>query len=82
MARISPRDGLGVLADIGVGDDQRLLDHGARARREETVEAAIERGAGDHGDEDGRNGGDHGEQADDLHVQPRAGRAAPARLDH
>jgi hypothetical protein len=32
-------DRLGVLVDIGVGHDQRLLDHGARARREETVEA-------------------------------------------
>ena len=30
----------------------------------------------------GRHRGDDGEQADDLHVQPRAGVAAPARLDH
>ena len=75
-------DRLGVLADIGVGHDQRLLDHGAGARREETVEAAIKRRRGDHRDEDGRNGGNHGEQADDLHVKPRAGVAAPARLDH
>ena len=51
-----------------------------RARREEAVEAAIERRARHHGDEDGGNRGDDGEQADDLHVQPRAGAAAPARL--
>ena len=75
-------DRLGVLADISVGHDQRLLDHGAGARREETVEAAVKRRRGDHGDEDGRNGGDDREQADDLHVEPRAGVAAPARLHH
>ena len=75
-------DRLGVLAHIGIGHDQRLLDHGARARREEAVEAAIERRARDDGDEDGRHRGDDGEQTDDLHVKPRAGAAAPARLDH
>ncbi len=70
-------DRLGVFVDISVGDDQRLLDHGARARREETVEAAVERGRSDDGDEDGRHRGDHGEQADDLDVQAasRRGRA-------
>ena len=74
-------DRLGVFAHIGVGHDQRLLDHGARAGREETVEAAVERGRGDHGDEHGRHRGDNGEQADDLDVKARAGAAAPARLD-
>ena len=71
----------GVLGHIGVGHDQRLFDHGARARRKETVEPAIERRRGHDGDEDGRNRGDHREQADDLNVQPRAGAAAAARLD-
>ena len=35
----------GMLAHIGIGDDQRLLDHGARARREEAVEATVKRRA-------------------------------------
>ena len=75
-------DRLGVLAHISVGDDERLLDHGARACREETIEAAIERGAGDHGNQHGRHRGDDREKADDLHVQARASVAAPARLHH
>ena len=71
----------GVLVHIGIGHDQRLLDHGAGARREETVEPAIERRRCHDGDEDGRHRGDDGEQADDLDVQARAGAPAPARLD-
>ena len=62
-------DRLGVLVHIGVRDNQRLLDHGARARREETVEAAIERRRRDQGDKNCRHRGDHREQADDLDVQ-------------
>ena len=81
MAKIIAADRLGMLAHIGVGHDQRLLDHGAGAGREETVEAAVERGRGDDGDQNGRHRGDDREQADDLDVQPRAGAAAPARLD-
>ena len=72
-------DRLRVLADISVGDDERLLDHGAGAGREEPVEAAVERRTGDHRHEHGRNGGDDGEQPDDLHMQARGGIAAPAR---
>ena len=79
--QILAADRCGVLGHIGVGHDQRLLDHGARARREETVEAAVERRGGDDGDENGGHRGDDREQADDLHMQPRAGAAAPARLD-
>ena len=71
-----------MLAHIGVGDDQRLLDHGARARREKAIEAAIERRRGDHRHQHGRHRRDHREQADDLHVQARAGIAAPARAHH
>ena len=72
-------DRLRVLADISIGDDERLLDHGARAGREEPVEAAIERRAGDHRYQHGRNGGDDGKKPDDLHMQARGGIAAPAR---
>ena len=72
-------DRLCVLAHIGVGDNQRLLDHGARAGGKETVQTAVERGAGNHRDQHGRNGGNNGEQPDDLHVQARGRVAAPAR---
>ena len=78
----SPRISLGVLLQIGVGDDQRILDDGAGARREQPVEAAVERDARDHRHQDGRHRGDHREQADDLHVQAGSRAAAPARLDH
>ena len=61
-------DRLGMLADISVGDDQRLLDHGAGARREETIKPAVQRRAGDDGDEDSRHRRDHGEEPDDLNV--------------
>ena len=75
-------DRLGVLADISIGHDQRLLDHGAGAGREEAVEAAVERGRGYDGDQHRRHRGDDRKQADDLDVKARAGAAAAARLDH
>ena len=49
-------------------------------RGEPAVEAAVERDAGDDRDQDRRDRRDHREQADDAHMQPRAGAAAPARL--
>ncbi len=55
----------------------------ARVRRgEEAIEPAIERRRGDHGNKNGGHRGDDGEQADDLHVQPRARVTAPARPHH
>jgi hypothetical protein len=58
-----------------------LLDHGARARGEIAIEAAVERRRRDHGDENGRHRGDDREQADDLDVKARAGAATAARLN-
>ncbi len=63
-------DDLGMISHISVGDDQRLLDHGLRAGREKTVEAAVESRARDDGHKDGRNRGNDNEQADDLYMQP------------
>ncbi len=75
-------DHAGLVLQIGVGDDQRVLDDRPRAGREQPVEAAIEGDAGDQRDKNGRNGGDHREQRDDADVQPRRGPAAAARLHH
>jgi hypothetical protein len=75
-------DILRMLGDVGIGHDQRLLDHGAGARGEEAVEAAVERRARHHGDQHRRHRSHHAEQADDAHMQARAGPSAPARLDH
>jgi len=74
--------GLETFADISVGDEIRGFDDGARTRGEVAIEAAIERRTGDHCDQDGRNRGDDGEQADDLHMKARSGVAAAAGLDH
>ncbi len=68
-----------MLAHIGVRHDERLLDHRPRPRREEAVETAVERRAGEHRLLDGRNGGDDGEKPDDLDVKARGRVAAPAR---
>ena len=67
---------LALLAHIGVGDDHRILDHRLHLLREQAVEAAVERHARDHGNQDRGDRGDDGEQGDDAHVQPR--RRAPA----
>ena len=83
IAKSSLRTDRGMLGHIGIGHDQRLLDHGARAGREETVEPAIERRRGDDRDQNRRHRGNHRKQADDLNVQPRTGTAAAAGLnDH
>ena len=71
---------LGMLADIGVGHDHRLLDHRARACRKKSIESAVERGAGDHRDQDGRNSRDHREETDDLNVKARPRPPAAAGL--
>ena len=81
------RDGLGarelrVLAHIGVRHDQRVLDQRAVLLREQAVETAVERDAGDHRDQDRRHRGDHREQRDDAHMQARGGAAAAAGLQH
>ena len=75
-------DHLRVFLQIGVGDDQRVLDDGAGSRGEQPVEAAVERDARHHRHQDCGHRRDHGEQADDLDVQPRRGAAAPAGLHH
>ena len=80
-------DGLGaheldLLAHIGVGDDQRILDERLSLLREQPVETAVERHAGDHGDQHRGNRGDDGEQGDDAHMQPcRRAPAAPRLHD-
>ena len=71
---------LGVLAHIGFRDDQRILDQRLGLLREQPVEAAVERHAGHHGDQDRGHRGDHREQRDDAHMQPRRGAPAPPRL--
>ena len=75
-------DELHVLAHIGVGHDQRVLDQRMGLLREQPVEAAVERDAGDHRHQDGGHRGDDGEQGDDAHVQSRRRAAAPPRLHH
>ena len=71
---------LGMLAHIGLGDDQRVFDQRLGLLREQAIEPAVERDARDHRDQDRRHRGDQREQRDDAHVQPRAGPPAPARL--
>ena len=73
---------LRVIAQIGLGDDQRILDGRARAGRKQPVEAAIERDAGYDRHQDRRRRGDDREQADDAHVQPRGRAPGTARLHH
>ena len=79
--RVGARE-LRVLAHIGVGDDQRVLDQRLRLLREQAVEAAVERHARDDGDQDRRDRGNDGEQRHDAHMQPRRRAPAPARLHH
>ena len=71
---------LALLAHIGVGDDHRILDQRLHLAREQAVEAAVERHASDHGDQDRGGRGDDGEQGDDAHMQPRRRAPAPPRL--
>ena len=71
---------LRVVVQIGFRHDQRIFDGRARARGEQPVEAAVERDAGDDGDQDGGRRGDDREQADDAHVQLGAGAPGAARL--
>ena len=73
---------LRVLADIGVGDDEGVLHHRAGPRREQPVEAAVERHARDDGDENRRQGGDDREQGDDLDVEACRRPAPPPRLEN
>ena len=51
------------------------------AGREPGRKPAVERDAGDECEKHRRSGGDHREQQDDAHMQPRAGPSAPARRD-
>ncbi len=74
-------DRLGVLADIGVRHDERVLHHRAGAGRKQLVEAAVERHARDHRDQDGRQRGDDREQRDDLDMEPGRRPAPSPRLD-
>ncbi len=85
------RDGVGahhpgLLAQIGLRDDQRVLDHPLGLFGEQPVEAAIERHAGDDGHQDRRHRGDDRKQRRRCaHAAvSRRGRAAapgpPARL--
>ena len=81
------RDGIGsrelrVLADIGVGNDQRVFDQRMRLLREQPVEPAVERDACHHRHQDRRRGGDDRKQGNDPHVQPRSGPATAAGLEH
>ena len=71
---------LRVLAHIGVGDDQRILDQRLGLPREQPVEPAIERDARHHRHQDRRDRGDDREQADDAHMQPRGRPSPPAGL--
>jgi hypothetical protein len=73
---------LRVVAQIGLRHDQRIFDRRARARREQPVEAAVERDAGDDGDQDGGRGGDDRKQADDANVQLGAGAPGTPCLHH
>ena len=75
-------DQLGMLVDISIGHDQRVLDHRAGAHREQAIEAAVDGDVGDDRHQDGRQHRDDGKQADDLDVKPRGGPAAPTGLDH
>ncbi len=81
------RNGVGahqpvLVAHIGLRNDQRGLDHALGLRRDQPVETAIDRDARYHGHQDRRHRGDDRKQGDDANMQPRAGAAAPARLDH
>ena len=69
-----------VVAQVGLGNDQRILHRRARARRKQTVEAAVERDACNDRDEDGGRRRDDREHSDDTHVQPRTGAAGTTRL--
>ncbi len=71
-----------MFVDIGVGDDQRVLDDGPRADRKQPVEAAIEGDVGDDRHQYGWQHGDDREQANDLDMQPSGGPASAARLNH
>ena len=71
---------LGMLAHIGVRDDQRVLDQRLGLPRKQLIEPAVERDARHHRDQDRRNRRHHREQGDDPHMQPRGGPAAAARL--
>ena len=70
-----------MLAHIGVRDDERVLHHRAGARREQPVEAAIERHARDDRDEDRRQRGDDRKQRDDLDVEAGRRPPPPPRLE-
>ena len=70
----------GVLAQIGLGNGQRVLDHGPRACGEPAIEPPLERDAGDDRQQNGRDRGNDREQPDDAHVQLGAGAPAPPRL--
>ncbi len=71
-----------MVAQIGFGHEQRIFNRRARAGRKQTVEAAVERHAGDNRDQDRGRGGDNGKQADDADMQPGGGAARAARLHH
>ena len=73
---------LRVLVQIGVGDDQRVLDHLARRAGKQPVEAAIDGDVGDDRHQHRRQHRDDREQADDLDVQPRRRPAAAPGLHH
>ena len=69
-----------MLVEIDLRDGERVLDHRLDAGREPGRKPAVERDAGDDRDQHRGNGGDHREQPDDAHMQPRARPSAPARL--
>ena len=60
----------GLLAQIGLRDDQRVLDHPFGLFGEQPVEPAIEGHAGDDGHQDRRYRRDDRKQRDDAHMQP------------
>ena len=71
-----------MLVNIGIGHDQRILDHRPGANGEQSIEAAIERDVGHDRHQHGWQHRDDREQTDNLNVQTGCRPAAPPGLNH
>ena len=71
---------LGMLANIGLGDDHRVFDQRLGLLGKQAIEPAVERDARHHGDQNRRHRRDQRKQRNDTHVQPCRGPPTPACL--